>query len=94
MTNNKNYINGRKREYDIKHFLEKKGFECFRTSGSHGSADIIAISKSHIYLIQSKKGKLSNNKINIIQSLMPQEGYTYLKSIAVDDSWKQVLGEL
>ena len=91
---NKKYISGRKREYEIKHFLENKGFECFRTSGSHGSADIIAISKSHIYLIQSKKGKLSNNKKEIIKSMMPQEGYTYIKSLVVDDSWKQDLGEL
>ena len=94
MSPNKNYTNGRNREYQIKHYLESKGFTCYRTAGSHSQVDIIALSKSQIYFIQSKKGKLSDQKKIVIKAMMPQSGYIYASSIAVDDDWKEILGDL
>jgi Holliday junction resolvase len=40
---NRNYLRGRAKEYQLKEKLEKRGYIVFRTSGSHGIADLIAI---------------------------------------------------
>jgi len=39
---NKNYVNGRAREYKVMRELEGLGYICFRTAGSHGICDVIA----------------------------------------------------
>jgi len=40
---NKYYIRGAKAEREAKELLEGEGFEVFRTAGSHGRADLIAV---------------------------------------------------
>jgi len=40
---NKNYINGAAREYRIMKKLEKEGWFCIRSAGSHSPIDIIVI---------------------------------------------------
>lgn len=54
-----NYTRGRAKEYKLKNFLIAKGYEVFRSAGSHGVADLVAISKNgHVYFIQLKTRKL------------------------------------
>ncbi len=45
---NKNYNNGRAREYQTMRTLEALGYECFRTAGSHSPIDVIAFLKENI----------------------------------------------
>lgn len=65
---NKNYINGRAKEYRIIHRLEKEGWYCIRSAGSHKAIDIIAMRRSpdgiiELYCVQSKpKGGYLNPK--------------------------------
>ena len=40
---NRNYQNGRAREYRIKKRLEREGYTVFRQAGSHTKIDLIAI---------------------------------------------------
>ena len=42
-TTNKNYVNGRAREYRLMRKLEAEGYVCFRQAGSHTKIDIIAL---------------------------------------------------
>ena len=58
---NPNYIKGRRKEYTIKHELERKGYIVLRTAGSHGFADLIAIQKDVklIRFIQCKPDNFS-----------------------------------
>lgn len=39
---NKNYVAGRRFEWDLMKVMKLKGFKCIRASGSHGEYDIIA----------------------------------------------------
>lgn len=60
---NRNYINGRSKEYRLISKLKKEGYLIvFRTAGSHSPIDVVAISKGHILFIQSKPKKFSDNK--------------------------------
>ena len=43
---NLNYQRSRAKEYAVKKQLENEGYYCIRASGSHGVADIVAISPS------------------------------------------------
>ena len=52
---NKNYNNGRAREYRLMRKLEADGYTCFRTAGSHTKVDILAFKYGSLRLIQSKK---------------------------------------
>lgn len=56
---NRNYINGRNKEYRIIKFLKAKGFIAVRSAGSHSPIDVWAINPEtkEIMLIQSKLGK-------------------------------------
>ena len=40
---NRNYVNGSNFERDVKKYFESKGYDTYRTAGSHGLVDIIAI---------------------------------------------------
>ena len=52
---NRNYVNGANFERKVKAELENKGWLCFRTAGSHGVADIIAIRHSTVpHIFQCK----------------------------------------
>ena len=62
---NKNYIKGRKKEYDIVKQLREEGFDIVqRTAGSHSPIDVIAINKllRVILFIQAKPDSLSKKK--------------------------------
>lgn len=48
------YERGRDAEYRAIRDLEAQGFAAFRTAGSHGGADVIAINESGVRLIQCK----------------------------------------
>lgn len=57
---NKNYKRGRDAEYECMQQLREEGFTAFRTAGSHGMFDVIAVNDTIIRLIQVeriKKGK-------------------------------------
>lgn len=61
---NKNYTSGRRFEYRVKKYLEKKGYYVMRSAGSKSPFDLIAIPKHNhtcgsglnILLIQCKHG--------------------------------------
>jgi len=52
---NPNYNAGRRLEYKVKKQWEKDGFTVFRTAGSHGSVDLIAVQPNDISFIQCKR---------------------------------------
>lgn len=41
-------------ELDLCKFLEDRGYNCFRSAGSRGPADVYAINKDHLRIIQLK----------------------------------------
>ena len=51
---NRNYKNGRRREYEAMTFLEKWGYNCTRASGSHGLWDVIGRNRDRFVLAQVK----------------------------------------
>ena len=55
---NKNYRAGRRFEYEVKKYFEKLGYTVFRTAGSHGIADVIAVKDDDTLLIQCKYGSM------------------------------------
>lgn len=66
---NKNYINGRAKEYRICKKLKESGYSLVqRTAGSHSEVDILAINTKtkEIKLIQSKPRKMPKNQIKKI----------------------------
>jgi Holliday junction resolvase len=40
---NKNYVNGRRKEYKLVHALKEKGFIAFRSAGSHSPFDVVGV---------------------------------------------------
>ena len=75
---NKNYESGRRFEYRVKEYLEKKGYYVMRSAGSKSPFDLIAIqtkgmsSIAPTILIQCKHGakisKQERNKLALLQS--------------------------
>ncbi|MEX2017019.1 MAG: hypothetical protein WD876_00930 [Candidatus Pacearchaeota archaeon] len=67
---NKNYQQGRRKEYKIVDELRKLGFDIVqRTAGSHSPIDIIAINKKErkIVFTQSKPNSFSEEKIKQLE---------------------------
>lgn len=60
---NKNYNNGRAKEYRLKKKFQKEGYVVLRTAGSHGFADLIAIKDSTVLFIQVKPKKFAESAI-------------------------------
>jgi Holliday junction resolvase len=54
---NKNYVTGRRKEYEVKQMLEKAGFAATRAAGSKGVFDIIAYNSKVVRFIQVKYEK-------------------------------------
>jgi len=55
-----NYTRGRALEYEIRDRLREDGYQTFRTAGSRGVADIIAIKPGQILYVQAKRdGRIS-----------------------------------
>lgn len=62
---NKNYVNGRRKEYKVMHQLKQAGCDIvFRSAGSHSEIDVIGIDikRLRIFAIQCKPKSLSANK--------------------------------
>jgi Holliday junction resolvase len=51
---NKHYLRGRRLEWEVKKDLEAEGWQVFRTAGSRGEYDLIAIRDRCIRFIQCK----------------------------------------
>lgn len=54
---NTNYAIGRRAEYKAKADLEKIGYFCLRSSGSHSPCDILALKGNEVRFIQVKSTK-------------------------------------
>lgn len=54
---NRNYRRGRAYEYRVIRMLENTGFTAFRSAGSHGCADVIAVNRQQIRFVQVKCGE-------------------------------------
>jgi len=94
---NKNYINGAARERRIMKKLEKEGWFCIRSAGSHSPIDIIAMmpTTEHLKLLDKKaeKEKWGNEewqkvqeqayKFNIMISNEPNVVFGYDEPIKV-----------
>lgn len=68
---NRNYVNGRAREYRMIKELKRLGYDIvFRSAGSHSPIDVIAISKQNkrIVFLQSKPKKFSKKKAKEISN--------------------------
>lgn len=61
---NKNYVNGRRKEYQYIKLLEDNGFIAFRSAGSHSPFDVIGVhlEKSIIIFIQGKNDNFSKKQ--------------------------------
>lgn len=53
---NKNYLRGRRFEYEIIHKLTADGYTCVRSAGSKSPVDIVAINEEEVLLVQAKTG--------------------------------------
>lgn len=51
------YAKGRRLEYRAKKILEAQGYTVFRTAGSHGLFDLIAIKRDWMKLVQVKANR-------------------------------------
>lgn len=51
------YDKGRRLEYRTMRLLEGLGYSCYRTAGSHGEWDVIAIGPNDVKLVQSKANR-------------------------------------
>jgi Holliday junction resolvase len=49
-----NYQKGTIFEYAIREHLRSEGYDVFRTAGSHGTVDLIAIKPGQLLLVQAK----------------------------------------
>ena len=67
---NKQYVKGRRYEYKVKKDYEALGYVVLRTAGSHGFADLIAISTAtrEVIFIQCKTSKLTPKERDKIYS--------------------------
>lgn len=83
---NKNYLRGRRLEWQVKKDLEQDGWTVMRTAGSHGFADLIALKGDTIRFIQCKTiatAKGSGARIKSLKrevaSETPQDGLAQVK---------------
>ena len=58
---NKNYIKGRRLEYEVMKALAEEYPVVMRTAGSHGMFDVIAVGRDTLF-IQVKSGKYESTK--------------------------------
>ena len=60
---NRNYRNGRSREYRSINLLRGEGFECVRSAGSKGHWDVVAWNAALIRFVQVKKNPPSKAEL-------------------------------
>jgi len=74
-----NYIRGRNFEYRVKKLLEKKGYIVFRTAGSHGLFDLIAVRHIKGYFLiklwQLKRNMNYNQASNLFKKIIQALGF-------------------
>ena len=56
---NSRYVKGRRNEYKSMKWLEQRGWDCYRTAGSHSKWDILALRPSggEVLLVQVKTNR-------------------------------------
>jgi len=83
-----NYIKGRALEYECKRVLEKMGYFCIRSAGSHSPADIVAAKRGQILLIQvQKQSHLPREKEQALKAACKQAGAIGLFAYKRRGSW-------
>ena len=94
---NKNYVSGRRFEYRVKDYLEKKGYYVMRSAGSKSPFDLIAIQtkgKSSIdgtLLIQCKhRTKISKQERERLLKL----SHTFVRGISCLCAWSKSHGKI
>jgi hypothetical protein len=89
---NKNYNNGRRREYFIKHKLEAKNLLVLRTRGSHSPFDLIAIDTINhkIYFLQVKPKKFSHKATNRLNDTYKDMNDEFIGSFQVVSRFKDI----
>jgi len=89
---NKNYNNGARRERRIMKKLEKEGWFCIRSAGSHSPIDIIAIKRFYEFST-IPKGTIINNSGTIIRFIQSKKtGYLTPMERAEKEKLEQKLG--
>jgi Holliday junction resolvase len=92
---NKHYQSGRVREYQIRDYLAKNGYTVIRSAGSHSEIDLIAINRTKIILIQSKKGvtMTTKAKAKLVNKMPRLQLFVTPYKRVLDDNWKVQLEE-
>lgn len=76
---NNNYTIGRQLEYAVQDKLEKRGFYCIRSAGSHTVVDITALDKDRVLLIQCKSSSIE--EIPQVKQLLGGENVKLLEEM-------------
>jgi Holliday junction resolvase len=63
------YHKGRRFEYQVKKWLEDKGYIVLRTAGSHGFADLVAIGKLGEVIFFQLSYKFERSKYDTLQDI-------------------------
>lgn len=89
---NRNYLNGRAREYRLMNSLKEQGFKVFRMSGSHGEFDLIALNPiTHvIHFIQVKPTSLSKQAKTRLQSKISWANAIWVGHVSVISKIKEL----
>jgi hypothetical protein len=67
---NKNYESGRRFEYRVMRDLEKRGYYCVRSAGSHSKIDVVAVKDAFCLFIQCKAdGNITPSEWNTLHDL-------------------------
>src|SRR5690348_2431534 len=81
---NKNYLAGRRLEYEVMKEFENRGFKVLRTSGSHGEFDVVAYKLNEPPLfIQCKRVTTLAEKKAWLRKWEPTVSSTYVQVLAV-----------
>lgn len=73
---NKNYLKGRRKEYEVMKALKAEGYAVVRSAGSHGIWDICAVRKEHVLLLQVKYGCGIDKEELALFGVLPVPEYT------------------
>jgi len=94
---NKNYESGRRFEYRVKEYLEKKGYYVMRSAGSKSPVDLIAVPTIHAcsitctMLIQCKHGgKISKQERKELKLF----AHSFFDKIKVMYAWSKPHGKI
>lgn len=89
-----NYVRGRAREYRVKYKLLKMGaLWVWRSYGSHGPFDLIAVFPHEVWLVQVKKEYISPKELERLLKLVQQIGAKNIKpKLYIRNRWVDLLG--